>query len=214
MHKELKDSLNYIFEKEKLHESQKPITFKRNQHKSNKWIPTVASLSFIAIAFMLFLPYLTDTTGINQGSNKPDTQLEKTEIFNYKGAYIGDNGSVGRILSYSMDGQSFNGFQIYSSNEPFGVRAFMGKRIDPSTDYSLIVTTASYLFTLIRNIDFVEFEYLDQVYSIRKSDLELAFDIEFYSFEDEASLQTLLSNLLSNDESFNIIQELVDEKTL
>lgn len=212
MHKELKDSLDFIFEKEKLQESKISLYKTRKPpRKINRWIPTIASFSIVVIAVMICLPFIVDNNSlnVNQGSDQPKTQIEGSEIFNYKGAYLGDNSSVGQIISYSMGDQSYNGMQLYTSGEPYGVRIFMLTTMNPSTDVETIFTTASYLFTLIRNIDFVEFEYEDQVYSITKQDIELAFDINYYSLEDEKTLSSIISDILSNEPAMNLIQQLI-----
>lgn len=192
MHNDLKDSLDYIFNIEKLHESKtsfgsdKPL-------KINKWIPTIVSMSIVVVAILLFLPIVTDhSTNVNLRTNTLDTKTVSSEIFNLKGTYIGDNSSVGKIISYSMDGQSFNGFQLYTSNEPFGLRIFMENTMDePINDYDLLISTASYLFTLVRNIEFVEFEYKNNVYTIEKDVFELTFGLDYFSIKDEETFHSL-----------------------
>ncbi|KGR79319.1 DUF4825 domain-containing protein [Ureibacillus manganicus] len=212
MDKELKDSLNYIFEKEKLHGSQISFNGRRKPDRNKKWIPTFASIGIVVIAMLLFFPFEMDSpSNVNHGSDVPGTKVEESEIFKLKGAYIGDASSVGQISKYGLGDQSTygNGIQLYTSNEPYGMRIFLLKKMDPTTDVETIFTTASYLFTLIRNIEFVEFEYEDQVYSIYKSDLEMTFGLNYYSYEDEELLRSFISDILSNEQTKNAIYQLI-----
>ena len=213
MQNDLKDSLDFIFEKEKLYES-KLILYKRGKSlKSTRWKPIFASFSILVIAVMVFLPFVKDKPlNVNQGSTPLETQIQPIqplEIFKYKGAYIGDHPSVGSIITYSLEGQPTNGIQLFTYNEPYGVRTFMIKTMDPSKDYETIFTTASYLFTLIRNVGFAEFEYDDHVYKITKSEVELAFNVNYYSIEDEDTLRSIISDLLTNEQSKEYIQQLI-----
>lgn len=105
MHNDLKDSLDYIFNIEKLHESKTSFGNSDKPLKINKWIPTFVSMSIVVVAILLFLPIVTDhSTNVNLRTNTLDTKTVSSEIFNLKGTYIGDNSSVGKIISYSMDG--------------------------------------------------------------------------------------------------------------
>lgn len=210
MHKELKDSLEFIFKKEKLHECQLTLNINRKTLKTKRWAPIFISFSVIVIACLVFLPLVMDNSlNVSEGSYQPETQTKKSEIFNYKGAYIGDHLSVAKIISYSLNDQTTNGIQLYTSDEPFGVRTFIAETMAPTKDYEVIFKTASYLFTLIRNIDFVEFEYEDKIFSLAKEDLEKAFNVNYYSFEDEEVLRSIISDLLSNEQSKDIIYQLI-----
>lgn len=210
MHNDIKSSLEFIYKSEKLHESEFTLNKSRKLHNINTLKPIIVSFSVVLIAVMVFLPFLVDRSlNVNQGSDPLETQMSESEIFKYKGAYIGDHLSVGKIISYSLEDQKTKGIQLFTSNEPFGVRTFMETTMDPSKDYEAIFTTASYLFTLIRNIEFVEFEYKDQVYMITKSDVELTFNVNYYSIEDESKLRSIILDLLKNETSKKYIQQLI-----
>ncbi|CAM5211378.1 hypothetical protein UACE39S_06697 [Ureibacillus acetophenoni] len=217
MHKELKDSLNYIFEKEKLHEIRKPSSFNRKQQKLTSWLPTIVSVGIVFIAIMIFWPLVMgQPANIDQESIQHGSHTEGSEIFNYKGAYIGDAASVGQISKYALGSQSNygNGIQLFTTDEPYGMRIFLLKKMDPFKDVETIFTTASYLFTLVRNIDFVEFEYEDKVYAITKQDLEITFGLDYYALEDEETLRSIISELLSNEQTKDVIHQLIKETTI
>lgn len=210
MQNDIKSSLDFIYKNEKLHESEFMLNKSRKSFKTNSLKPIIVSLSVVLIAAMVFLPYIVDQPlNVSQGSDPVETQMSESEIFNYKGAYIGDHISVGKIVSYSLGDQKTNGIQLFTSGEPFGVRTFMETMMDPSKDYETIFVTASYLFTLIRNIEFVEFEYKDQVYMITKSDVELTFNFDYYSIEDENELRSIISEVIRDDSSNKYFQQII-----
>lgn len=62
---------------------------------------------------------------------------------------------------------------------------------EPINDYDLLISTASYLFTLVRNIEFVEFEYKNNVYTIEKDVFELTFGLDYFSIKDEETFHSL-----------------------
>ncbi|SOC42338.1 DUF4825 domain-containing protein [Ureibacillus acetophenoni] len=210
MQNDIKSSLDFIYKNENLHESEFTLNKNRKTFKRYTLKPIIVSLSVVLIAAMVFLPYIVDQPlNVSQGSDPVETQMSQSEIFDYKGAYIGDHLSVGKIISYSLENRKAKGIQLFTSNEPFGVRTFMETTMVPSKDYETIFTTASYLFTLIRNIEFVEFEYKDQVYMITKSDVELTFNVDYYSIEDENELRSVISDLLKSESSKKFIQQLI-----
>ena len=116
----------------------------------------------IKCSFYLLVAALT-LSGCNNQNNDRD-------LFNYKGSYIGDASAVGDILNrlpvtgYSKD------FELQTDEAPYGITLNYNGLESAAERQEIIIYTASYLFTLIQNVDYIQYNFPDHPYHITKHD--------------------------------------------
>lgn len=184
MHEDVKRSLNAIFEHEGLNQKREKASKKKPKRK---WLPTFALISIITIASIIFIPYIKDENSLHRTANNPT----QSDIFKYKGTYIGSGGTVSQIVNYVLEGVNYNGIQLKTDKQPFGVIIPLNENLSDA----LLQKTALYLFTLIRNIDFVEFKINDATVKIEMDDFVQMYNLQFETIKDEATLLAIYDEI-------------------
>ena len=129
------------------------------------------------------------------------------DLFNYKGSYVGDASAVGNILNglpvigYSKD------FELQTGQKPYGIILNYDSLESETERRAIIIYTASYLFTLIQNVDWIKYNFADQEYEITKENLQQWYGKNLSSLQNEAELNDLIEQHLDNkqqvDQLFN-----------
>lgn len=121
-------------------------------------------------------------------------------VFGYKGAYVGDNSAVGNILtrlpvsSYSKD------FELATVAEPYGIIINYDGSEPPQQRSEIMVYTATYLFTLLRNADWVTFNFTDQSVKLTKSQLYQWYGEDLSRIDNEEALKRLIEKNMNNEQ--------------
>ncbi|KGR91324.1 hypothetical protein CD30_06790 [Ureibacillus massiliensis 4400831 = CIP 108448 = CCUG 49529] len=204
MHKEVKESLNRIFEKEGIHDGM--VRAKKAEKVTKRmWKPAVAGIGVVFIALFLLLSPLTKES-IDSTNGNPENDYESLNLFKLKGTYIGDNSALSEIVSTVVGEQGYEYIELQTKNEPYGLIV----HTTPATIEQLQLKLALYVFALVQNADYVQFEMNGQHEVIQKSDLEKEYQIDFKSIQDEETLNSIYAELTeSNDYPvvFNTTQE-------
>ena len=135
-----------------------------------------------------------------------NTQSDDQDLFKYKGAYIGDNSAVGTILNrlpvagYSKD------FELATEQKPYGVVLNFDGSESPQERQKIVVYTATYLFTLLRNADWISYNFGDQQFKITKQALQNWYGDDLSRFTSEDEVNTFIEKYLSQT---NRVSELV-----
>ena len=136
-----------------------------------------------------------------------NSQSNDKDLFDYQGSYVGDSSAVGNILNrlpvigYTKD------FELQTNEEPYGIILnYDGSESELEQKESLIYT-ATYLFTMIRNVDWIKYNFDGQEYQVNKKELEnwygqdLSKDMSTFKNEDE--LNALIDKHLSDKNKVN-----------
>lgn len=127
------------------------------------------------------------------------------DLFKYKGAYVGDNSAVGNILSrlpvrgYSKD------FELATVEEPYGIILNYDGSESLQERQQTVVYTATYLFTLIRNADWIKYNFGDQQVRVTKAELQHWYgdDEDLSRFKSEEELNAFIKAHLNNENKVN-----------
>lgn len=125
--------------------------------------------------------------------------------FKYKGAYVGDNSAVGNILtrlpvsSYSKD------FELSTVTEPYGVTVNYDGSESPQERPRIIVYTATYLMSLLRNADWVVFNFADQSFKLTKTQLQAWYGEDLSRYKNEDELNTLIEKNINDQDKINAL---------
>lgn len=129
------------------------------------------------------------------------------DVFQYKNSYVGDNSAVGNTLMHLHGAEHYNGFQLHTTEEPYGITANYDWSESELNQKETAVNNASYLFALIQNADWVTFHF-DAVegaeeYTITREDLQSEYDVELQAIETEDELKEHIKELLEDDAKVN-----------
>lgn len=131
---------------------------------------------------------------------------ENEDIFQYKDSYVGDNGAVGNIAMQLPNGEYLNGFELKTIEEPYGI-ILNYKEIDAveiENNYKeTAIYNATFIFTLVKNAEWVTFNFDDQEYKITKEDLESWYGKELSEYSSEEDLTKLTQKYLEDESKVN-----------
>ncbi len=147
-------------------------------------------LSF-SLLIMLFL----------SGCNSKETN--STDIFQYKDSYVGDNSAIGNIANQLPAAQHLNGFELKTNEEPYGI-IFNYDWLATEEEYKETeIYNASFLFSLVKNLDWITFHFESANYTISRETLEKWYGIQLSEIESEVALTELIHDFLKDENKVN-----------
>jgi len=123
------------------------------------------------------------------GCTNNTSQSNQSFFETYRHTQIGDNSNVGGILSSLEWDNPYNGFELFTNEEPYGMLIHFD---GPLTSENM-VANASYLFTLIDNLDYVIYETSNDTLQIYRQELEDFYQIPFNEIESQDQLDLLIN---------------------
>ncbi|MGD7045833.1 DUF4825 domain-containing protein [Jeotgalibacillus proteolyticus] len=150
----------------------------------------------ISLLISLFL------SGCNSNDNNADVDL-----FDYKGSYAGDNSAVVNSVVHLQGAKHFSGLELETKDEPYGITVNYNWTKSEFDDKETSINNASYLFTLIQNVDWIAFNF-DMVgevyeYKITRENLQEWYGIEFSEIDNEDKLNALIQESLEDEKKVN-----------
>ncbi|MDE5416149.1 DUF4825 domain-containing protein [Alkalihalobacterium chitinilyticum] len=151
------------------------------------------------IKFLLFsLMVMLLLSGCN--SNATDTN---EDIFQYKNSFVGDNNAVGNIANQLPAAEYLNGFELKTSEEPYGI-ILNYDSLDSDQEYrETVIHNATFLFTLVQNVDWITFNSDIDEYTITKEQLEEWYGKELSEIQTENELRELIEENLEDTNKIN-----------
>lgn len=125
------------------------------------------------------------------------------DIFQYKGSFVGDNSAVGNITNQLLGAEQLNGFELKTDEEPYGI-VLNYDGIESKQAYKdLVIYNATYLFTLVQNVDWITFlsEFSD--YTITKDNLQNWYQKELHEVQNEENLRELIEKYVEDENKVN-----------
>ncbi|MFV8830386.1 DUF4825 domain-containing protein [Alkalihalobacterium sp. APHAB7] len=133
-------------------------------------------------------------------SNATDTN---GDIFQYKNSFVGDNNAVGNITNQLPAAEYLNGFELKTSEEPYGIILNYEGLISDQEYRETVIHNATFLFTLVQNVDWITFNSDLGEYTITKEQLQEWFDIELSEVQNEDELSELIQVNLADTNKVN-----------
>ena len=147
--------------------------------------------------FLTSLILILFLTGCSSTTDQPSEDL-----FQYKGSFIGDNSAVLHIIEQLRYAEQFEEVSLETKTEPYGM-TIQYKNMDAAmreTEYKeTAIYNASYLFTLIRNAEWVDFDFGNYTYKISKSELQDWYGKELTDFTNEEELDIFIQEKLQDE---------------
>ncbi|WP_062106903.1 DUF4825 domain-containing protein [Bacillus niameyensis] len=126
---------------------------------------------------------------------------DNESIFELKGSYIGDASAVGKIVGYLPKSELFEGMELKTTDKPYGmILNYKDTNMNEDSMKETALYNASYIFTLFRNADWIEFRFGEKSMTVTKGKLEEWYRAELYKYENEEDLQKLIQKHLDDEE--------------
>lgn len=114
---------------------------------------------------------------------------EEAGIFAQKDAYIGDAAAVGSIVKQLDGADQFMQMELYTDVEPYGVQLYYDQLSEKD-----MLRNATYMFTLIQNVDWVHYTVGEEGYELTRAQLEDMYQIDLRNVHDEEVLEEHIEN--------------------
>lgn len=118
------------------------------------------------------------------------TKEVEEDVFKYKDSPIGDNSAIGNIIHGLTEGEHVEGFELKTRENPYGIVV----NYDGMEDEEAAVYYATYLFTLVTNVEWVSIHFNDTEITLTKSELQDWYGKEFETIKSEEEIEELLHN--------------------
>ncbi|MBG9801541.1 DUF4825 domain-containing protein [Brevibacillus laterosporus] len=150
-----------------------------------------------------FISLLSLMIFLNGCSLKADS---KTDLFQYKNSYVGDNSAVGNIVKQLTHNKELKQISLETKKEPYGItleyKDIDAKKLDKELKET-VISNSTFLFALIKNVDWITFKYPDQEFSVRKDKLQDWYNNKLDGFENEEDLKKLIQGQLKSEDTVN-----------
>lgn len=205
MRNEVKKSLDTVFEHEKL-------LGKRQQKSKNirrSLLPTIVAIMAIGLAVGLF--FLQSNGGKLLNFTSSNGQHDRTEthtsqdiatIFHLKNEYIGNNVVMGEIADHVLGDFERSGIALQTNEEPYGLIISANENIPQHIQLKL----AFYVFSLIPNAGYTEFQYGGSVDTMTRQYLEETYTLNLSAIDTEEDLLAKYYDIVTTYENLPQIQ--------
>ena len=136
------------------------------------------------------------------GCNIDDTNIDN-DIFQFKDSLAGDNSAVGNIANQLSGAAYLNGFELQTNEEPYEIILnydWMGSEEEYK---ETVITNATYLFTLVQNVDLIIFNSGIRTYTIARKNLEERYGKDLREIQNEDVLRELVQEHLEDEDNLN-----------
>ncbi|CGG56696.1 Uncharacterised protein [Streptococcus pneumoniae] len=136
-------------------------------------------------------------------SSNPSSE---TDVFQYKGSYIGDNSAVNNIVQQLPHSKELNQISLETKKEPYGAileyKDVDATEIDKEMKKTVIINS-TYMFVLIQNVDWITFKFTNQEFLITRENLENWYGKELYKFTNKKDLKDFIQMHLKDENTVN-----------
>ncbi|CDO04241.1 hypothetical protein BN988_02793 [Oceanobacillus picturae] len=133
------------------------------------------------------------------GCNSNDADANEN-IFKFKDSFVGDNSAVGNIANQLPGSKHLNGFELKTNEEPYGIILNYDWTDSPEEYRETVIYNATFLFTLVQNVEWITFNSDISEYTITKDNLQEWYGKEFSNVQNEDELREIVLEF-SEDEN-------------
>ncbi|OCS87808.1 hypothetical protein A6M13_10950 [Caryophanon tenue] len=112
-------------------------------------------------------------------------------VFLYKNAYIGDASAVSAIVEQLENSEQFMQMELFTTAKPYAVNLQYAHISEQQA-----MRNATYIFTLVQNVDVVQFTFADEQYELTRQEIESVYGLDVRNIHDEQKLQALIEEKL------------------
>ncbi len=124
-------------------------------------------------------------------------------IFQYKDSFVGDNSAVGNIANQLRSGENLEGFELKTKEKPYGIILNYDWLESEQNYKKTAIFNATFLFSLVQNVDWITFNFDNREYKITKGNLQEWYGKELSEFKNEEELRKLTQEYLKDENKVN-----------
>ncbi|AIF43003.1 hypothetical protein X953_07340 [Virgibacillus sp. SK37] len=150
------------------------------------------------LLFSLLIVLFLDGCAINNDETKDSSE----DIFQYNGAVIGDNSAVINIIGQLPHNEKFKEVSLETKNKPYGMSLTYDSLDVPEVgkEYKeTAITNATFLFTLVKNAEWITFHFENQTYKITRFKLQDFYSKDLNEFTSQTELNAFVQEQLVNE---------------
>ncbi|MFN2744133.1 DUF4825 domain-containing protein [Bacillus sp. z60-18] len=130
----------------------------------------------------------------------------KTDLFQYKNSYVGDNSAVVNIVKQLAHNKELNQVSLKTKKKPYGItleyKDIDAKKADQEIKET-VISNSTFLFALIKNVDWITFKFPDREFTVSKEKLQNWYNNKLDVFKNEQDLKKLVQEHLKSEDSVN-----------
>lgn len=139
----------------------------------------------------------------------PLLAAEEPDLFEYEGAAVGNNSAVLNTLNRLPGAEHFTGFELETKQQPYGITASYDWEEATLSDKETAAHNATYLFTLIDNVEWVQFDFdtgagVEQ-YRLTREQLQAWYEVDLTEIDEQEKLEELLEQYLDEDQKIDAL---------
>jgi beta-lactamase regulating signal transducer with metallopeptidase domain len=170
-----------------------------NYKKRGFWI-TIACVIIVIIAGVIF---------ITNPKTKAEPKSYEETLYSYKTPYVGDNSKVSNIVQNLPlpEGYVYNGIELQTNKKPYGVTVKYKHEsknvvtLDGDSLYNLLYRNSIIMFSLIENVDYIEFKSEINTKTFTKDMADELIGKDVYSLSKDIDTFKQFINTLAIDTS-------------
>jgi hypothetical protein len=128
---------------------------------------------------------------------------ENTDIFQFKNSFVGDNSAVVNITNQLLGAEHLEGFELKTNEEPYGIIINYNWEESEQEYKEAVIYNATFLFTLVQNVDWITFQSNIREYTITKEHLQGGYDKQLKEVQSEEELRKLIQEYLEDEDKVN-----------
>lgn len=124
---------------------------------------------------------------------------KEMDIFQYKDSFVGDNSAVGNISNQLLGAEHLKDFELKTKEEPYGIILNYDWTESEQEFKEAVISNATFLFTLIQNVDWITFNSDMLEYTITKETIQEWYGKELSEVQNEDELTELIQKNVENE---------------
>lgn len=126
-------------------------------------------------------------------------------IFQYKDSYIGDNSAVVGIIEQLRNNEQFEKLSLETKKKPYGMIIDYKESANMSEKAmeEAALYNATFLFALIKNAEWVIFDFKKQKFTVTKKKFEKWYGTQVENISNEKDLKNFAKEQLNNQNRVN-----------
>jgi hypothetical protein len=130
----------------------------------------------------------------------------KTDLFQYKNSYVGDNSAVVNIVKKLAHNKELNQISLETNKEPYGITLEYKDLVAKNANREMketVISNSTFIFVLIKNVDWITFKFPDQEFTVTKEKLQDWYNKKLDGIKNEQDLKKLIQEHLKSEDSVN-----------
>nr|WP_222439463.1 DUF4825 domain-containing protein [Sporosarcina sp. BP05] len=132
-----------------------------------------------------------------------NTNNKNGNLFQYKDSFVGDNSAVGNIANQLRSGENLEGFELKTKEKPYGIILNYDWLESEQNYKETAIFNATFLFSLVQNVDWITFNFDNREYKITKGNLQEWYGKELSEFKNEDELRKYIQEYLKDENKVN-----------